>query len=389
VRQQHGIAAAGIVIANTYPFNPTYEGKFRSANGPPAAGVTNHFNHEQRIFMDLEVRGQGRIRREGASATLSRTDWEIAFQELTLVARVARAYGGVLYRQEKLRLIEEFIRVNERGAEDVRKLKDAGRLRPADLVLARTEIDDARAQLGLARVALQTAWVELRRALGLVCEPFEVAGTLELPSLPEDCAALTEAALQLRPDLHARQAAVAEADARLRLEIANRWGNPNLGPDYEYDPSQINLIGAQLTFPLPVFNTHRGDIMQREAERTRAALDLRQTEILVRQDVQAALTRLESARGWADTYRSQVLPDLRNALGDMELLLAKNDPGVDVLRIIDVRRKLLRARDGYLDALWELIQARADLVAAVGDLDLAVACKPNPEPPVPAPRPHP
>jgi cobalt-zinc-cadmium efflux system outer membrane protein len=389
IRQQHGIAAAGIVIAQTYPFNPGYEGKLRAASGPGSAGITNHFTHEHRFFLDLEVCGQRRFRREGAAATLSRTDWEIAYQEMSLVARVARAYGTLLYRQEKLRLVEETISINERGADDVRKLLAGGKLQRADLLLARSEVANARGQLGLAQVALQTAAADLRRALGLVCEPFALTGTLELPPLPEDCASLTEAALRLRADLRAREAAVAEADARLRLEIANRWGNPSFGPDYEYDPTQISMIGAQITLPLPVLNTHRGDIQQREAERTKAALELRQTEVLVRQDVQAALARLASARTWAETYRSQILPDLREYLKGMEKLLLQNDPGADVLRVIDVRRNLLRARDGYLDALWEVIQARADLAAAVGDLDLAVACKPCPETPAPTSRPQP
>jgi hypothetical protein len=33
LRQQHGIAAAGVVIARTYPFNPLWEGKIRPAWG--------------------------------------------------------------------------------------------------------------------------------------------------------------------------------------------------------------------------------------------------------------------------------------------------------------------------------------------------------------------
>ena len=36
------------------------------------------------------------------------------------------------------------------------------------------------------------------------------------------------------------------------------------------------------------------------------------------------------------------------------------------------RRKLLKMRDGYLDAQWEASQAQADLAAAVGDPALAV-----------------
>src|SRR5438128_853540 len=33
-RQQHGIAAAGVVIAKTYPFNPVWESSVRAAFGP-------------------------------------------------------------------------------------------------------------------------------------------------------------------------------------------------------------------------------------------------------------------------------------------------------------------------------------------------------------------
>jgi hypothetical protein len=46
---------------------------------------------------------------------------------------------------------------------------------------------------------------------------------------------------------------------------------------------------------------------------------------------------------------------------------------VDVVKLIEARRKLLKPQDGYLDALWEVAQAEADLVAAVGDPEFAVA----------------
>jgi cobalt-zinc-cadmium efflux system outer membrane protein len=96
---------------------------------------------------------------------------------------------------------------------------------------------------------------------------------------------LMATALERRPDLRARQTAVAEADARLRLEVANRYGNPNIGPAYEYDPTRVNLIGAQISLPLPVFNTHGGEILQRQSERARAAFEVQQAELLVRHDV--------------------------------------------------------------------------------------------------------
>src|SRR5579885_1097198 len=40
-RQQRGIAAARVVIADTYPFNPVLENRIQGAEGPHAAGITN------------------------------------------------------------------------------------------------------------------------------------------------------------------------------------------------------------------------------------------------------------------------------------------------------------------------------------------------------------
>jgi outer membrane protein TolC len=96
-------------------------------------------------------------------------------------------------------------------------------------------------------------------------------------------------------------------------------------------------------------------------------LDLRQTEVAVQQDVQAALARLHRSAVLVETFEKQVLPNLTKSLEAMQKLFQANVGGVDVLRIIDVGRSLINARDSYLDAQWEWSQAWADLVAAVGD----------------------
>src|SRR5262249_47476102 len=75
IRQQHGIAAAGVIIAQTYPFNPVWEVKIRAANGPESAGIGNRVSNEHKVLLDVEIRGQGTYRREVAWAALSRTDW--------------------------------------------------------------------------------------------------------------------------------------------------------------------------------------------------------------------------------------------------------------------------------------------------------------------------
>ena len=367
LRQQHGISAAAIIIAETYPFNPVWEAKVRAVSGPESAGITNRVSNEHKLLLETEVRDQGQYRRRAASAGLIRTDWEIAFQEVSLATRVLRAFDAVIYQQNKLRLLQETLGLNEQVAKDVSLLTEQGRLRGIDVILARTEANDTRAQLGPARVAYEKAWHELRRVLGVVEGDFTVQGTLDAPPTNEDPGASVAAALEQRPDLHARQAAVAEAEARVRLAMADRYGNPNIGPAYEYDPTRINLIGVQVALPLPLLNTHRGEICQRIAERTRAALELRQAEVTIQQDVTAALARLNAARRWVETFRNEVLPDLQKNLDSAQRLFAAADPGVDLLRVLDIRRKLLKARDIYLDALWEVSQARVDVAAAMGD----------------------
>jgi cobalt-zinc-cadmium efflux system outer membrane protein len=367
-RQQRGIAAAAVVVARTYPFNPVFFGKLEGDNGPADAGITNHLAQEYKLNLELEVCGQGAHRRQAAEAALSRVEWEVAYQEVKLAARVVWAFEDVVYRQEKFRLNEDRIRLNEKAEQQVNRLRQAGQLTPADLLLVRSEVAAARAQRGPSQVALNVAQSELRRALGLADEAVPpVEGELDRHAPAADGPTLLEVALKRRPDLHARAAAVGEAEARVRLEIANRFGNPNLGAIYEVNETSVSFVGGTLTLPIPVLNAHRGLIQMRQAEQARAVADLRQTEMLVRQDVQAALARLDSARTWADNYRTQLLPTLADSLSKMEKLFAQDYKGVDVLRVIEVRRNLLKAREGYLDSLWEVAQAEADLVAAVGD----------------------
>ncbi len=357
------------------------------AGGPESAGITNRLPGEHILLWEVEVRGQGRYRRQGAAAALSRTEWEIAFQEQTLAADVIRAYTALLYRREKLRLLEETLHLNERLVEDIRRLVDLGRLRSADLIVARTEVTDTLDLVAAGREAVEAAGQDLNRSLGVAGGAFEVEGTLEQPAWKWDPQALTDLALARRADLHARQLAVAEANANVRLAVANRYGNPTVGPALSYDPSRVTMIGIQVNVPLPIGNTHRGEIAQSEAERAQAVLLLRQAEYTVRQDVAAALVRLAAAERRAETSRTRALPETRRAVEDLEKLFQAGEPGVDVLKVIDARRKYLRARDSYLDALWSVRQARIDVSAAAGEPALSITGPPPP--PAPLGPPHP
>jgi outer membrane protein TolC len=381
IRRQRGIAAAGVVIADTYPFNPIMQDFVMAASGPSEAGITNRVFNEHTMRLDLELRGQGKYRRGAARAALSRTDWEIAVQEILVAVQAVRAFNTALYRREKLRVLEETVRLQEQVVEQVNRLVEQGQLPRTELMLARTDLADARAAVGPARNVLTVAVNDLSRLLGVVDGHYELQGQLEtiLPAFEE--ADLVRAAEERRPDLHALELAVKEAQARVGLEVANRYGNPSVGPAFEYNETSVSFIGMWLVWQIPVLNVRRGEIMQRQAERARAVQAVDSLRVTLRQDVRAALSRLASAKEAADVFRTQTIPTLRSTRAGIDQLFTQGEPGVTLARVIAIRTRLLQAYSAYLDTLFELTQAQADLAAAVGDPSLALV------PPAPPPRP--
>src|SRR5262249_39234546 len=77
VRQQRGYAEAGVVLARTYPFNPSFTSITAHNSGPESAGITNRTFLEDYVTLEIELLHQGRYRRAAASAAATRIEWEI------------------------------------------------------------------------------------------------------------------------------------------------------------------------------------------------------------------------------------------------------------------------------------------------------------------------
>ena len=79
---------------------------------------------------------------------------------------------------------------------------------------------------------------------------------------PGDLDRWLKAAYELRPERFSRLTAVAEIEADVRFQKADRFGNPQIGPVYEYNESRSNFIGAKIQMPIPVLNRRPGDTVQ-------------------------------------------------------------------------------------------------------------------------------
>jgi outer membrane protein TolC len=377
VRQQQGYAAAALIIARTYPYNPVYTGYVAHNSGPQNADITNRVYLEHYVSLEIELRGQKNHRRALGCATVSRIEWEIAQQEIAVSVAVLRAYNALLYRQAKLQYLQEGIKVGDLSLSQLKKNVDAGKGTATDLMLARVDFDSARAQLGQARTTLTMARSEMRRLLGTLDDSFAVSGSLDVSLPSTDQTALTQLALGQRPDLHARRAAINEAEASLRLLKANRYGNPSLAPFFEYDPTRVTTVGGRISMPLAIFNTKKGEILKAETDVAKIRSEVQQLELQASQDVQAALARLKDASQWADSYRADVLPGLLKIKAEMDKQFAGADPKLDFARFLTVQRTFIKANENLLDARYEVSQAQADLALALAEPALAIGPPPT------------
>jgi cobalt-zinc-cadmium efflux system outer membrane protein len=373
VRQQRGYAEAGVVMARTYPFNPSFTSITAHNSGPESAGITNRTFLEDYVTLEIELLHQGRYRRAAASAAANRIEWEILQQEMALAVAVIRAYNTALYRQKKLDVVDETIKLNREAYETVRRLTEIpGKLRAPDRLLALSALEDVRAQRGQAVTALAVARSDLRRLLGTLDDSFTLTGTLDVPLPTQDRNDLTQLALAKRPDLQAKFAAADEAEAALKLAQANRFGNPQIGPFFSFDPTEVASVGGRITMPLPVLNTKRGEILKARTDVAKVRSEAQELELRTTQEVQAALTRYAAAKSWADAYEREVVPNLRTTMQQMEKLFASNDPGADIMRVLSVQRAYLKATESLLDARFEVSAAEADLALAVAEPALAL-----------------
>ena len=129
----------------------------------------------------------------------------------------------------------------------------------------------------------------------------------------------------------------------------------------------MNFYGFTASMPLPILNAGGPLLRQREAEYHRNCVVLEQLRQRTSAQVQATLLKWHDAQDLV--RRTQTLVEsVRSQTTQMEHLYAAGE--TDVIRLLQVRQRLLETDNGQLDALWAATQGYADLLDAVGAVSL-------------------
>ena len=313
------------------------------------------------ISQVFETGGQRRARIAGADAAIAAETAAAADAARVAVREVAVAFARALHAGQRVVLLTRAEDLASNVVAVSERRFAAGDIAVLDVNVARSVRARAQAARLASGAAARAAAGELQQLLGLTA-PVVANGTLARAQ-PADLQRLM-ATVDTRPDLRALQAAIADADADIRLGRASRRPDVGVGARVKREEGHPAVLG-ELVFTLPVFN--RGQ----ELESTGAARASR-----LRLELE---TRRASAKGELRTlYDVAVIRESALAAFEQESLAALDDNERLASRSFDVgqislpemlliRREIVETRLEYLDRLLEAAEAGLvrDAVAGV------------------------
>lgn len=383
IRQNVPVSSTAIQVAQRFPtsINPTVSilsqpWTFDKNTGQGAQPLEPLFSITWSQPIEL---GHRRAYREAiAQAAFTQTQWNVVQAELSSLVQTYRLYQTATYRREKLRVARQLADFNQTLVETVRRQMQANQASTADVSIAEVENQGTIQQLAAAQQDFIAALTDLRQQMGIP----EYAGSIEPidplhvpePIAPGNEENLMRTALTSRPEIRTAAAQLDGSRAAVSLARADRIPIPSVGPSYQKDQTGVTYYGFVVSSPIPVFNAGGPLLHQREAECQRDAVALAQTQQRIRAQVKAVLVKWNQVQQLVARTLATI-PPIQAEDARMERLYKAGQ--TDIIRLLQVRGRLIQAENAQLDAIWQATQTYADLLAAVGCTPLIGSIEPE------------
>ncbi len=355
-RQRRAVALAGIRIARQRP-NPTFT--FTALRDEPHEG----------FFLDqpFELGGKRQHRIQVAEQEGSLTEVEIT----TLTRQVRRSTREAFYRLALARAeserLAQVVKLAERLKQIARERFEAGAV--AQLEVIQAELGVSRAQADF-KVADQQEKVSISQLNTLLNEPastpWELGESLtDLPSgisLPD----LVQRAYDSNAELqHLAQEQKIEQSRRGLLK-AQRIPNLDLQYGLDFNSPRDFRVGprSQLSLRLPLFTRNQGEIAQSFANQRVLEAEAAATKRAVAGRVEAAYLNLNARQTQVEVNRQTLLPVARQLESMTEESYRAGK--ANILVVLDAQRNVQDVEKTYLENLFALQSAFADLEQTVG-----------------------
>lgn len=305
---------------------------------------------------------------------LERAIWSSMDVALKTVAKTKQAFYLTLYRSEVVRIREELLEVSRLIMQSSRRLAESGEIPNYQALTAESEYRTAQADLFQARSQMIQAQEQLRMLLNLPStsekDPLPLKEELELLPFDVPFEEALKIALEKRTDLNAARYALRAADASVAAAKASYYPNVDLLLQYE----TINDIyvlypkfgwtaGAQGQWGLFNIMENEGKIRQKQAQKNIAEIRLQQLQMDIPAQLRQYYAQFKKAK---EAVASQELSvkAAEQGLNQAVNLFKSGESGW--VQAVTARQALLKARLGFLEALYNYNTALADLEYAVG-----------------------
>lgn len=375
-------AAAGVdaataqkIVAHEYP-NPTLS--FTSAkinvdnhpNSTPGGNGLWDRSYDTIVAVNQLVEIGGKRRKRQISAQAGYEEARALFYDVkrTLDLGVARAYIAAAQAQETVEVLRQSaasLREEDRIAGQ--RLR-AGEISSADKIQIEIAADRFELDARSAESTAAQARVALEVLLGVPHPKADSTLADRVEDLTVSVAPLgTNSSGWWRPDVLAADAALKKAEADLGLQKAYRVPDPTFQAQYEHNPADSpNSIGLGVSFPLPLWNRNRGNILAASAAKEQALLGLEKARAQAAADIATALLAYDdAARRWykyrdgirAQSAQVRATKDFAYQKGGaslLDMLVAERDDNDVRLATLQAASDMATALAGYKAATVEI-----------------------------------
>jgi cobalt-zinc-cadmium efflux system outer membrane protein len=316
----------------------------------------------------FEIGGKRRSRKLSAQAGFEGAKAQLFDARRMLDLAVAKAYVAAAQAEENVRVLLQSAGTLREEARIAEVRLRAGEISGSDKSQIEITAEQFELNAQSARSAAAQARVALEVLLGVPhpnadCELSDRLDTLCVATAPMN----TNSVGTWRPDVIAADAAVRKAEADLRLQKAMRIPDPTLLAQYEHEPPDAaNTVGFGVSFPVPLWNRNRGNILAAEATREQARLAFEKAKAEAVADI--AVSRLaynDALKRWR-SYRDSIRPKSEQIRQTMAYAYQKG--GASLLDLLVAERNDNDIRLAAAQAASDMASAGAAFKAATQEI---------------------
>jgi len=335
-------------------------------NVPESFAIDRADNNIVRVSQRIPFPGKRTLAGEMAAREAEAMQHDAGAVALDAVTLAKRAYADLWRAHRTLAVAQRDFALTERTARLVEQRYATSATTQVDVLRAEVEVSHASGELRTAEIAIDEARSVLRAVMSDPDAQLGVPEDPPIPSLPASPSALVERAMHERPELAARDSAIARESTGARL--AEKGYLPDfevsVGRFVNHDASDGFGAMASMTVPLVWKGKYDAGVAEARARVISAEADRRRTVDDVRRDVEQAYLRAKAALIQHDLFAGTHVPHAEQALRVTEAAYVGGN--ADLTPLLETVRNVERVHLEHVAAAATFERAYADLERAVG-----------------------